>query len=154
MWNPFLGERLCRCRLHCCYFGEVCCLFNAKCMSLANTYGDSWSGRSQVGGTDPCPHRAITQKWDQLLNTARFVRSFIYMKDFHFGSVEVEMFSALANYSKCLNCTLGFYLQLMANIPCLLATHPIFETMSQVVIYVQVLRCCNFCGITYPPLTV
>jgi len=53
---------------------------------------------------------AITQKWDQLLNTARFIRSFIYMKDFHFSSVEVQMFFGLADYSKCLNSTLGFYL--------------------------------------------
>jgi hypothetical protein len=63
------------------------------------------------------------------------------------------MFSALANYSKCLNSTLGFYLQLLTNIPCLLAPHLIFETMSQVIIYVQVLKVCNFYGITYPLLT-
>jgi len=46
---------------------------------------------------------AVTEKWDQLLNTARFIRSFIYMIDFHFSSVEVQMFYDLANYSKCLN---------------------------------------------------
>jgi len=76
------------------------------------------------------------------------------MKDFHFSGVEVQMFSALANYSKCLNSTLGFYLHLVANIPCLLAPYLIFEIMSQVIIYMQVLRCCNFRGITYPLLTV
>jgi len=31
-------------------------VFNAKCLSLANTYSVSCSARPQVGGTDPCLH--------------------------------------------------------------------------------------------------
>ena len=52
------------------------------------------------------------------------VHQVIYLYErLSFSSVEVQMFSAVANYSKCLNCTLGSHLQLMANIPCLLAPH-------------------------------